>query len=46
MLALPVAKADHHNASLLTGLGTQHADKESEKSILLMCSFLVSSLLS
>lgn len=34
MLALPVAKADHHNASLLTGLGTQHADEESEKKYL------------
>lgn len=35
MLALPAAKADHHNVSLLNGLGTQHADGDSEKSILL-----------
>lgn len=30
-LILPVAKADHRNAFLLTDLGTQHADEESGK---------------
>lgn len=30
-LVLPVAQADHHNASLLAGLGTEHADEESEQ---------------
>lgn len=32
-LALPVVKVDHHSASLLTGLGIQHADEKSEKNV-------------
>ena len=32
-LVLPVAQADHHNASLLTGLGTEHADRESKQKV-------------
>ena len=31
MLALPVVKVDHHSASLLTGLGTLHAEMKNQK---------------